>query len=329
LSIITANTNEKHVTLPMLESVYRTVKTAHPFEVWIIDNHSKDGSVEAIRESFPQVNLICNTQNTGFTVANNQGLREAGGEYLFCLNPDTICREGAIDRLVEYMDQHPEAGITGSKLLNRDGSLQPSCRNFMTTRHLILSHLLPWPRISPRLAGRLSLTHWDHHQTREVDWMLGAALMVRRECLRDIGLKDEDYFIFHEDSDWCFQAHRKGWKVVFVHDAEIVHLGSQTVQKLWGANLNLEVYKAQHHFIRKNLGMGELYFHRAFSFGLLLLRWMRLQALRSAGKVKGEDYRAGRDFIRRAMAVQLTSPPVDRKPKMPAAAPSGPAGRTV
>lgn len=317
LSIVLANTNEKHFTLPMLASVYRTVKKAIPFEIWIVDNASRDGSVEAIRERYPDVHLICNARNAGFTEANNQAIRECSGQYLFCLNPDTICHDGAIDHLVEYLDQHPEVGIVGPKLLNPDGSLQSSCRNFMTTRYLILHHLLPWTKISPSLAGKISLMYWDHNETRAVGWMLGAALMVRRDCLNQIGLKDESYFIFHEDSDWCFQAHQAGWKVVFLHDACIVHFGSQTVAKLWGANLNLEVYKAQHNFIRKNYGAVELFWHRVFLFILLNLRRLRLIGLKLLQKVNAEDYTSGMEFLHKAIAVQLYSPPVDRKPRLP------------
>lgn len=324
LSIVTANTNERHFTLPMLESVYRTVKKAKPFEIWIVDNASRDGSVKAIRETFPEVNLICNSRNAGFTEANNQAIRECSGEYVFCLNPDTVCLDRAIDRLVDFLDEHPTVGIVGPKLLNPDGSLQSSCRNFMTTRHLISHHVLPWQRISPRLAGRVSLTYWDHNETRPVDWMLGAALMVRRDCLDQIGLKDESYFIFHEDSDWCFQAHKSGWKVVFVHDAEIIHHGSQTVQKLWGNSVNIEVYKAQHNFIRKNLGRRELFWHRLFLTILLSLRLIRLYGSQFLKRTDGGNYKAGVEFLHKAIKVQLHSPPVDRKPRMPASVQANP-----
>lgn len=316
LSIVTANTNEKHFTLPMLESVYKTVRRSVPFEFWIVDNASKDGSVEAINRQYPDVKVIANARNAGFTEANNQAIRECAGEYVFCLNPDTICRDGAIDRMVEYLDEHPTVGIVGSKLLNPDGSLQSSCRNFMTTRRLILQHMLPWRKISPKLAGKISLAYWGHDSTRSVDWLLGASLMIRRECLDQIGLKDESYFIFHEDSDWCFQAKKAGWKVVFVHDAEIVHYGSSTVGKLWGANLNIEVYKAQHHFIRKNLGTKELFWHRIFLIVLLNLRLSKLRIMKAIGRIGQEDYEVGLDFLRKAIAVQIHVQPVDRKPKL-------------
>jgi GT2 family glycosyltransferase len=139
---------------------------------------------------------------------------------------------------------------------------------------------------------------------------------MRRACFEDVGLKDESYFIFHEDSDWCFQTWKHGWKVVFIHDAEITHFGSQTVGKIWGANVNIEVYKAQHNFIRKNYGAFELFLHRSFLTILLWLRRLRLYGLKLAHRIKPDDYRSGLDFIRKALAVQLYSPPVDRKPKM-------------
>ncbi len=300
----------------MLESVYKTVKNAEPFEFWIVDNNSKDGSVEAIKEKFPQVNLLCNTKNAGFTEANNQAIKECTGEYIFCLNPDTICLKGAIDRMVEYMNQHPEAGIVGSKLLNSDGTLQSSCRNFMTTRHLILQHMLPWNKIFHNLAGKISLMYWDHDETRPVDWLLGASLMIRRECLEQIGLKDESYFIFHEDSDWCFQAKKAGWEVVFVHDAEIIHHGSGTVGKLWGSNLNIEVYKAQHNFIRKNLGTAELLGHRIFLSMMLSARLVKLYLMKLFNGVNDEDFKVNLDFLHKALDVQIRAQKVDRKPKM-------------
>jgi GT2 family glycosyltransferase len=296
--------------------VYNTIRGGYTFEFWIVDNASKDGSVEAIREQFPQVNLICNKKNAGFTEANNQAIRECTGEYIFCLNPDTICHEGAIDHLVEYLDEHPTTGIVGSKLLNSDGSLQSSARNFMTTRRLILQHILPWHRISEKLAGKISLAYWDHSQTKPVDWILGASLMIRRECLDQIGLKDESYFIFHEDSDWCFQAKKAGWKVVFVHDAEITHHGSTTVGKLWGGNLNIEVYKAQHYFIRKNLGKNELFWHRTLLTVLLLMRLLKLKIMKLFGRVNDQDYQSERDFLKKAIGVQRRIQSVDRKPKM-------------
>ncbi len=193
----------------------------------------------------------------------------------------------------------------------------------MTTRRLILQHLLPWPRISKKLAGKISLAYWDHNQTRPVDWVLGASLMIRRECLEQIGLKDESYFIFHEDSDWCFQAKKAGWKVVFVHDALITHYGSQTVGKLWGDHLNIEVYKAQHHFIRKNLGKSELFWHRVFLTLLLLARLLRLRLMKLFRRVSREDYRKGREFLRKAIDVQRRVQSVDRKPKMEMTAQTG------
>lgn len=300
----------------MLESVYNTVHKAVPFEFWIVDNNSQDGSVAAIRERFPQVSLICNATNAGFTGANNQAIRECTGEYIFCLNPDTICKEGAIDRMVEYLDEHPTVGIVGSKLFNTDGTLQSSCRNFMTTRHLILQHMLPWNKISNKLAGKISLMYWNHNETRQVDWLLGASLMIRRKCLDQIGLKDESFFIFHEDSDWCFQAKKAGWKVVFVHDAEIIHHGSGTVGKLWGADLNIEIYKAQHNFIRKNLGSKELFWHRLFLTILLTVRLQKLRLLKAFKRVSEEEDSTNLNSLRMALEVQLKATQVDRKPKM-------------
>lgn len=278
------------------------------FEIIVTDNNSKDGSVSALRKEFPDVIVIENKKNAGFTEANNQSIVISRGEYIFCLNPDCKVLNGAIDKMVEYMDAHPEVGILGSKLLNGDGTLQPSARNFITSGNLLLQHIVPWKLLPRRWAGKFVLEYWDHSEIREVDWIIGASLMIRRECVEDIGLKDERYFIFHEDNDWCWQAKRKGWKTHFLPQAEIIHYGSQTVKSIWGNKLTLEVYKAQQTFISKNWGEGALIRRRILLTTLILFRMLATIALRLAGKVDGDKFRDSMDFHRGALKIQLNPP---------------------
>lgn len=272
------------------------------------DNNSKDGSVETFHEQFPDVIVIENKKNAGFTEANNQSIVISRGEYIFCLNPDCKVLDGAIDKMVKYMDEHPEVGILGSKLLNGDMTLQSSARNFITIKNLLLQHLIPWKILPRSWKGKYVIEYWDHNTVREVDWIIGASLMIRRKCVEDIGLKDQKYFIFHEDNDWCWQAHVKGWKTHFLPNAEIIHYGSQTVASIWGNKLNLEVYKAQHTFIRKNWGETSLFIHRFLLSCLVLIRMVMTLFLKIMGMVDREKYLASMEFHIQALKIQFNPP---------------------
>ena len=307
LSITVVNTSEKHFTVPCIESVYEQTKDTD-FEIIVTDNNSKDGSVETFKEKFPEVTIIENKKNAGFTEANNQSIVISRGEYIFCLNPDCKVLGGAIDKMVKYMDEHPEVGILGSKLLNGDMTLQSSARNFLFTKNLLIQHLVPWKILPKSLAGKYVFEYWDHATTREVDWIIGASLMIRRECVQDIGLKDEKYFIFHEDNDWCWQAHVKGWKTVVLPEAEIIHYGSQTVKSIWGNKLTLEVYKAQQTFFLKNWGKKALLRHRILLSSLILIRMFMTILARVLGKVDAEKYMQSMDFHSMALKIQINPP---------------------
>ena len=307
LSVTIVNTNEKHFTVPCIQSVYDQTKDTD-FEIIVTDNNSQDGSVEAIRVKFPEVIVIENKKNAGFTEANNQSIVISRGEYIFCLNPDCKVLNGAVDKMVKFMDAHPEVGILGSKLLNGDMTLQPSARNFIYARNLLLQHAVPWKCLPKSWAGKYVLEYWNHSYTRQVDWVIGASLMVRRKCVEYIGLKDEKYFIFHEDNDWCWQAHKKGWKVHFLPEAEIIHYGSQTVKSIWGNKLTLEVYKAQQTFILKNWGKGALNRRRILLTMLIFIRALITIIMRILSKVDSEKYKDSMDFHKKALQIQFKPP---------------------
>jgi len=288
--------------LDCIRSIYETVETTR-YEIIVVDNASIDGSVEALKSTFPEVVLIENDHNNWFTGATNQAMLESTGEYILCLNPDTICRPRAIDRLVGFLGDHPDVGAVGPKLLNGDESLQPSCRNFLTNRRLVLQHIFPWRRMPNSCRKRTVLEYWDHGEPLRVDWIIGACILVRRVVVETVGLKDEGYPIFHEETDWCYRFMKAGWSTWFIPDAEVIHFGSQTVSKLWGRGLVLEFYKGKHRFIRKHYGLSALIMHRALLSGLLLARLMKtmlLGALRSDDEHRGEQ-----TIIRRALALQL------------------------
>ena len=223
LDIIIVNWNTRELLARTLACVEATVCT--PYTCWVVDNGSSDGSVELVRERFPWVELIANTENLGFAAANNQAILQARGRYALLLNSDTEVQPGAIDRLVQYMDKTPEVGACGPKLLNADRSLQPSARNFYSTfGSLVENKLIAQFWKTPSSQTRF-LSYWDHSYTRQVDWVTGACLLARMDAIRRVGLLDTAFFMYGEEIDWQMRMQKAGYPVHFVHDAEVIHLG--------------------------------------------------------------------------------------------------------
>ncbi|MBD3367951.1 MAG: glycosyltransferase [Candidatus Eisenbacteria bacterium] len=223
VSIVVVSYNSRKHLERLLPSLYDTPCDVS-LETIVVDNASSDGTPAFVRERFPRVRTIENAANMGYSRAVNQGIHAARGRYVLILNPDIEVSEGAIRRLHAFMEEHPRAGIAGAKLLNADGSVQHSCRRFyslwtLLLRRTPLGKLLPRNREIPRYL----MLDFDHASSREVDWIIGACMMVRREALADIGLMDERFFLYFEDVDWCYRAWRAGWKVYYVADSVMTH----------------------------------------------------------------------------------------------------------
>lgn len=223
LSIIIVNYNNGELLKGCLESI-RTTQGSLEIEIFVVDNNSSDNSLEMIRKTFPHIKIIANPTNVGYAKAVNQAIKTSLGKYIFVLNADIIIKSRAIQSLLSFMDNHPDCAIAGPKLFYPNGQLQLSCRTFYTLktilfRRTILGRIFPESKI---LQDHL-MSGWDHNCQKEVDWMLGAALMVRRETINQIGLMDERYFLYLEDVDWCYRMNNAGWKVFYVPQAEIIH----------------------------------------------------------------------------------------------------------
>jgi GT2 family glycosyltransferase len=203
-----------------------------------------------VRERFPRVRLIENSENVGFARANNQAIQRCTGKYVLLLNPDTLVESGALQALVDFLDQQPKAGAAGARIFKPDGSIQISShprptllREFWRMFHL--DALWPYAEYPHRM--------WQTNQAREVDALLGACLMLRKEVLDQIGDFDEDYFIFSEEVDLCYRIQRAGWHLYWVPQAKVVHFGGQSTQQV-ADEMFLNLYHSKIKYIRKHHG---------------------------------------------------------------------------
>ncbi|MFQ5964744.1 MAG: glycosyltransferase family 2 protein [Candidatus Scalinduaceae bacterium] len=246
ISFIIVNWNTRDMLNNCLSSIYKTVNDID-FEIFVVDNNSTDGSQEATRKHFPEVNLIENKTNTGFAHANNQALQMIQGKFAVLLNSDTILQEGAIKTLLSFMRDSPEAGIAGAQLINDDGSRQNSIDNFPSLGTEICNKSLLrlfFPKKYP--SKRKS-----YHNPIEVDSVIGACIMVRKEAMDEVGALDEDYFFFLEETDWCLRMHTKGRKVYHVPDARVIHASGHS-KKMAPWESQIEYYRSLYVFFRKN-----------------------------------------------------------------------------
>lgn len=235
VSIVIVNWNTRDILKDCLNSVYEQSQDIK-FEVIVIDNNSGDGSAEMVKEEFPQVILIQNKENKGFATANNQGVKVSSGRYILLLNSDTIILDNAIAKVVSFSDDHPDAVVVGCRVLNLDGSIQHTCSMFpsLANKLLFLTFLY---RLFPnsRFFGRERMTWWCRDTVMEVDVVTGCFMLVRHDAIRQVGLMDEQFFMYAEEVDWCYRFRQAGWKNLFTPEGEIIHLGGASAAK-YGPN---------------------------------------------------------------------------------------------
>lgn len=210
----------------------REAKSEANFEVIVVDNNSEDGSPDMAESEFPEFTLLRQSRNLGFTGGHNLALTHCRGEHKALLNSDTIVHPGAIGTVVEFMQNNPESGIVGPKLLNPDGSLQYSCRRFPNPvaaafRNTILGRLFP----NNRYTRDYLMQDWKHDGPRDVDWVSGAALFIRGNVLAEIGPLDNNLFMFCEDVDWAKRTWNAGYKVTYLPNAVITHAIGRSTDK--------------------------------------------------------------------------------------------------
>lgn len=224
LSIVIVNYNARHYLENCLRSIYAETRQVS-FDVWVVDNNSQDDSVSMIRRSYPLVNLIENKDNVGFARANNDAINRCEGEYVLLLNPDTLILENAVEKMVEFLDENPQMGVAGCKVLNEDRTLQLACRRSIPSPGVAFFRLTGLSKLFPnsKMMAEYNLTYLDPDRPHPVDAVSGAFLMIRREVIDSIGTLDERFFMYGEELDWCLRTKKAGWKVMYYPDAEIIH----------------------------------------------------------------------------------------------------------
>lgn len=251
VSTVVVSWNTCEVLRNCLASLYANTRDIE-FEVIVIDNASTDDSVAMVRSAFPQVTLVKNSENHGFAAANNQGIAMAQGRYVLLLNSDTIILNNAIKKTVDFANFHPKAGVVGCRVLNSDRSLQLTCFMFPSILNMLLSASYLY-KLFPKskFFGRERMTWWDRNDIREVDVVTGCFMLVRQEAIKQVGTMDEKFFMYGEETDWCYRFKRAGWKVMFAPAGKIIHYGGASSRQK-RSEMTLQLRESILLFMRKH-----------------------------------------------------------------------------
>jgi N-acetylglucosaminyl-diphospho-decaprenol L-rhamnosyltransferase len=276
LSIVILNWNVRDLLDPCLASIR---SDRYAFQIIVVDNASSDDSVKMVRTKYPQVTLIANSINRGFTGGNNQGLEAARGRYVCVLNPDTEIVDAALDQLVAYLDDQPEVGAIGPQLLNPDGSIQSSRRRFPTVATAFFEST--WLQ---GLAPRSWLRHYylddvSPAVTQQVDWLNGACTIFRRSVLDQVGVYDEqNFFMYSEELDLCRRIKQAGWQIVYLPEAKVIHHAGRSSDQVVAAR-HIYFQTSKVHYFRKYHGRFIAEMLRIFLLGQYIwqigLEWLK------------------------------------------------------
>jgi N-acetylglucosaminyl-diphospho-decaprenol L-rhamnosyltransferase len=289
-----------HNTRVHLERCLSELGSAH--EVIVVDTGSTDGSQDLVADRFPHARLLLLADNPGYGGALNAGIDLASGRHLVLMNADTWPLVQAVERLVEFAEGEPSAGVVGPRLLNPDQTLQPTVRGFPTLWRLATEYLfLRWLAPRSRALNAFYGSGFDHRSRREADFVVGAVMLVRRQLLDEIGGFDTSFFMFNEEVDLCYRARRAGWSVIFWPGAEFVHTGGASTAAVWPQMYREQLrshlrFFAKHHGLRQAERARKLLAAsmriRALVFGILGRRERRALSLDGAAWLRSGDIRA-------------------------------------
>ncbi len=291
LGIVIASYNTCDLLRSCLRSVYAS-EGDFTFDVCVVDNASPDGSAGMVADEFPQVRLIVNQKNLGYPAANNQGLRRFGlrggrsahspddvPRFVLLLNPDTELPPDGLDKMLGFMEEHPDAGASGPKLVRPDGTLDLACRRSFPTPEISFYRLVGLSRIFPRSRrfGQYNLTYLDPDQVAEVDSVVGAFMLVRSKAVAQAGLMDEQFFMYGEDLDWAYRIKSAGWKIYYNPAVTVLHV--KRAASRHSPRAQIEFYRAMDIFYRKHYAVQTPWWLHLLVIGAISSR-LRLEKLR-------------------------------------------------
>ncbi|WP_025847887.1 glycosyltransferase family 2 protein [Paenibacillus ehimensis] len=286
LSIIILNYNTRELTLNCLKSIHLS-QTTYTYEVILIDNNSMDNSVEAIRKAFPSVHLICNDVNVGYSKANNQGMRVAKGRYVLLLNSDTVIQQDTLHTMIQFMEQDENIGAAGCKVVLPDGTLDKACRRGFPTPSASFYYAFGFSKLfpdNPRF-NQYQLTHLDQDKDYPVDCLVGAFMMVRREAIDQVGMLDEQFFMYGEDIDWCYRIKQGGWNIYYYPYTQITHYkGASSRRKPF--KIIYEFHRAMYLFHQKHYRMNYSFFVNCLVYSGITVKFLASLLLNRFGSVR-------------------------------------------
>jgi GT2 family glycosyltransferase len=232
LSIVIVNYNTCQLTLDCLRSVGSSI-TSYDYEIVVVDNASKDDSVLEIRKQFPTIHLIENMQNVGFSKANNQAMRIAAGRYILLLNTDTIVQPDTLQTMLDFMDNNPKIGASGCKIVLPDGSLDKACKRGFPTPSASFYYAFGFSKLFPKNPrfNQYQLGYLNPDHEYPIDCLVGAFMLVRRETIDQVGMLDEEFFMYGEDIDWCYRIKQAGWGIYYYPRTTITHYKGASSRK--------------------------------------------------------------------------------------------------
>lgn len=297
VSVIIVNYNTAHLQRPCLDAL-RAASDGISVQTLIVDNASRDDSVEVLRRDFADCELIVNDVNVGFGRANNQAVERARGRFVLLLNTDAFVPGQALSQSIRFLDGHPTCGNVGGRLVGRDGVLQPSCRYFPTpwNEFLFSTGLARWFP-GTRMIDDLS---WDHQTARACDWVPGCYYFARKDVLDAAGLFDPRFFLYYEEVNHCRTVKSMGWQVMYDPAVTVVHLGGESARS--DAEISIEGRQIPALQIESSLLYFRKYYGRGGAWAALVLSWIGAVVLSAKVLLKGRPWRALRPYWRHAWA---------------------------
>ncbi|MCX7834182.1 MAG: glycosyltransferase [Ignavibacteria bacterium] len=271
VSVIIVNYNVKDILDNCIASIYKSNNTNLNIEIFVVDNNSIDGSQKLIKEKYPEVKLIVNKENIGFSKANNIALKQATGKYILILNPDTVLEEGTFQKLIGFIKNNPNTGVVTSKLIKANGELDGACKRSFPTLSVAIPRMLGLSKLFPKskIFGKYNLTYLDENQTYEVDSVCGAFMFIPKEVLDEVGFFDEDYFMYGEDIDLCYRIKKTGRKIFYYPEITTIHLKGESTRKTKLSYVN-NFYGAMAIFVKKNLKGLNILTYLLLRFGIFV-----------------------------------------------------------